>query len=125
MSSDLKAVSSLLTRAGLNITTTPRIRDEIWNKLMGRKVMSEVRTVGEALGTRFSITVAERLEQSRHFGAVRTSMLQDLLGGKPLEIIPLVGMVVALGRLTAVATPVSETIFSLVSQLDRENRRGA
>jgi 2-dehydropantoate 2-reductase len=55
---------------------------------------------------------------------VRTSMLQDLIGGKALEITPLVGMVVALGRLSAVPTPVSETILALVTQLDRENQRG-
>ncbi|MGO6783775.1 ketopantoate reductase family protein [Rhizobium ruizarguesonis] len=126
---------------------------EIWSKLMGNtafnpisaltralmtdimadpslsttvgKVMNEVRAVGEALGARFSMTVEQRLEQSRHIGAVRTSMLQDLIGGKALEITPLVGMVVALGRLIAVPTPVSETILALVTQLDRENQRGS
>jgi 2-dehydropantoate 2-reductase len=150
-SADLEAISALLTGAGLSITTTAHIRDEIWSKLMGNaafnpisaltralmtdimadpalsntvgQVMNEVRAVGEALGIRFAITVEERLEQSRHIGAVRTSMLQDLLGGKALEITPLVGMVVALGRLSAVPTPVSETIFALVGQLDRENTR--
>jgi len=76
------------------------------------------------LGARFNVTVEQRLEQSRHVGAVRTSMLQDLLGGKALEITPLVGMVAALGRLTAVPTPVSETVLSLVTQLDRENQHG-
>jgi len=152
MSADLKAIAAVLTDAGLNITTTAVIRDEIWSKLMGNtafnpisaltralmtdimadpalsttvgKVMNEVRAVGEALGARFSMTVEQRLEQSRHIGAVRTSMLQDLIGGKALEITPLVGMVVALGRLSAVPTPVSETILALVTQLDRENQRG-
>ena len=153
ISTDLEAIAALLTGAGLNIVTTPAIRDEIWNKLMGNaafnpisaltralmanimedpalaatvgKVMNEVRTVGEAVGARFNITVEQRLEQSRNMGAVRTSMLQDLLGGKALEITPLVGMVVALGRLTAVPTPVSETILALVMQLDRENQRNS
>lgn len=153
MSSDLEAIAALLIGAGLSITTTPDIRDEIWSKLMGNaafnpisaltravmtdimadpalsamvgKVMNEVRAVGEALGARFNITVEQRLEQSRHVGAVRTSMLQDLIGGKALEITPLVGMLVALGRLTAVPTPASETILALVTQLDRENRRGS
>lgn len=153
ISPDLEAIAALLTGAGLNIVATPDIRDEIWSKLMGNaafnpisaltravmtdimanpalsatvsKVMSEVRAVGEALGARFNITVEQRLEQSRHVGAVRTSMLQDLLGGKALEITPLVGMVAALGRLTAVPTPVSETILALVTQLDRENQRNS
>jgi 2-dehydropantoate 2-reductase len=153
MSDDLEGIKALLTAAGLNVSTTPRIRDEIWNKLTGNaafnplsaltralmtdimadpalydmvgKIMNEVRAVGTALGAKFSITIEERLEQSRHIGAVRTSMLQDLLAGKALEIVPLSGMVVALGRLTSVPTPVSETVLALVSQLDIENRRGA
>ncbi|TCR92717.1 2-dehydropantoate 2-reductase [Rhizobium sp. BK376] len=146
---DLQAISSLLTNAGLTVTTSPRIRDDIWSKLMGNaafnpisaltralmtdimadpalsetvaKVMNEVKSVGEALGARFSVSIESRLEQSRHVGAVRTSMLQDLLGGKALEITPLVGMVVSLGKLSDVPTPTSETILALVSQLDREN----
>ncbi|TCU17467.1 ketopantoate reductase family protein [Rhizobium sullae] len=150
-SADLETIAAFFTRADLNITATDRIRDEIWNKLTGNaafnpisaltralmsdimanpalgdiagKVMSEVRAVGTALGARFDVTVEERLEQSRHFGPVRTSMLQDLLAGKPLEIVPLTGMVVSLGRLVAVQTPVSEAVFALVSQLDRENRQ--
>lgn len=153
MSDDLEGIKALLTAAGLNVSMTPRIRDEIWNKLTGNaafnplsaltralmtdimadpalydmvgKIMNEVRAVGTALGAKFSITIEERLEQSRHIGAVRTSMLQDLLAGKALEIVPLSGMVVALGRLASVPTPVSETVLALVSQLDIENRRGA
>lgn len=50
-------------------------------------------------------------------------MLQDLLAGKALEITPLVGVVVSLGRLTGVATPVSATILALVTQLDRTNQQ--
>jgi 2-dehydropantoate 2-reductase len=151
MSADLEGIKSLLTGAGLNVSTTPRIRDDIWNKLTGNaafnplsaltralmtdimadpalydmvdKIMNEVRAVGSALGATFSITIEERLEQSRHIGAVRTSMLQDLLAGKALEIVPLSGMVVSLGRLAAVPTPVSEVVLALTSQLDIENRR--
>ncbi|MBX5134615.1 2-dehydropantoate 2-reductase [Rhizobium sp. L9] len=152
MSADLSAIAAVLTGAGLSITTTADIRSEIWSKLMGNaafnpisaltralmtdimadpslmdlisKVMKEVRAVGDAVGAHFAMSVEQRLEQSRHIGGVRTSMLQDLIGGKALEITPLVGMLVALGRLIAVPTPVSETILALVTQLDRENRRG-
>lgn len=149
---DLLAISSLMTAAGLNNLTTPRIRDAIWSKLMGNaafnpisaltrglmsdimadpalanmvsKVMTEVKTVGEALGATFTQSIEERLEQSKAIGNVRTSMLQDLLAGKALEITPLVGMVVSLGRLSGIPTPTSETILALVTQLDRQNQRG-
>lgn len=151
MSADLETIAGLFTRASLNVSTTPRIRDEIWSKLTGNaafnpisaltralmtdimadpslfdmvgKIMKEVRAVGSALGAKFSITIEERLEQSRHIGPVRTSMLQDLLARKALEIVPLVGMVVALGRTANVPTPVSEVVLALATQLDRENQR--
>lgn len=150
-SADLAAIADLLTAGGIRVTTTPRIRDEIWSKLMGNasfnpisaltratmsqimknpslanmvaKVMTEVKAIGEALGAGFTLSVEARLEQSRTIGDTRTSMLQDLLAGKALEITPLVGMVVSLGRLSGVATPTSETILALVTQLDIENRR--
>jgi 2-dehydropantoate 2-reductase len=149
---ELAAIASLMTSAGLNVTTTPLIRDEIWNKLMGNaafnpisaltratmaeimgdpalanmvsRVMTEVKTVAEALGAGITLTVEDRLEQSKKIGDVRTSMLQDLLAGKALEITPLVGMVVILGRLSSVPTPTSEAILALVTQLDRATQRG-
>jgi 2-dehydropantoate 2-reductase len=151
VSSDLQDVGSLLRSANIGVTVSSRIRDDIWSKLMGNasfnpisaltrslmsalmadaavsdqigKVMKEVKAVGEALGANVGMSVEQRLEQARQIGPVRTSMLQDLLAGKALEITPLVGMVVLLGRLTEVPTPVSETLLALVSELDRENRR--
>ncbi|MDE1991905.1 MAG: 2-dehydropantoate 2-reductase [Rhizobiaceae bacterium] len=153
VSSDIKAITDLLTRAGLNISIAPRIRDEIWSKLMGNaafnpisaltrarmseimgnpalsamvgQVMNEVKAVAEALGSHLAISIEERLERSRHIGLVRTSMLQDLLAGKALEITPLVGMIVTLGKLTGVSTPTSQTILALATQLDRENVQAA
>ncbi|WFU10283.1 2-dehydropantoate 2-reductase [Rhizobium sp. CB3090] len=150
---DIETIAALLKQASINVSISPRIRDEIWSKLMGNaafnpisaltralmsdimnnpalsamvgQVMNEVRVVAEALGARLAISVDERLERSRRIGPVRTSMLQDLLAGKPLEITPLVGMVVSLGKLTGVPTPTSATILTLVTQLDRENLRAA
>ncbi|MEK1891997.1 MAG: 2-dehydropantoate 2-reductase [Rhizobium sp.] len=151
ISADLRDIEALLQRADIGVELSSRIRDDIWSKLMGNasfnpisaltrslmsdlmadaaitdqigKVMKEVKAVGEALGANVGMSVEQRLEQARQIGPVRTSMLQDLLAGKSLEIAPLVGMVVSLGRLTATPTPVCETILALVSQLDRENCR--
>jgi 2-dehydropantoate 2-reductase len=150
---DIEAIAALLQRAGINVSISPRIRDDIWSKLMGNaafnpisaltrglmsdimgdpalsamvgQVMSEVKAVAEALGAQVPMSVEERLERSRQIGPVRTSMLQDLLAGKALEITPLVGVVVSLGRLTNVPTPVSATILGLVTQLDRKNQQSA
>ncbi|NLR95843.1 2-dehydropantoate 2-reductase [Rhizobium sp. P38BS-XIX] len=150
---DIEAIAALLQQAGVNISISSRIRDDIWSKLMGNaafnpisaltlglmsdimddpalaamvgQVMSEVKAVAEALGSQIAMSIEERLERSRQIGPVRTSMLQDLLAGKALEITPLVGVLVALGRLTNVPTPVSATILALVTQLDRKNQQSA
>ncbi|MFT4003115.1 MAG: 2-dehydropantoate 2-reductase [Rhizobium sp.] len=150
---DIEATAALLQQAGINISISGRIRDDIWSKLMGNaafnpisaltralmsdimedpalaamvgQVMSEVKAVAEALGSQIAMSVEERVERSRQIGPVRTSMLQDLLAGKALEITPLVGVVVSLGKLTNVPTPISATILALVTQLDRKNQQGA
>jgi len=151
LSQDLVSISDLFGRAGITIVPTQRIRDAIWTKLMGNaaynpisaltrarmdrmmengplveqigKVMTETRAVGEALGAVFNGSVDEQLNRSGGFGPVKTSMLQDFIAGKPLEIVPLTGMVVALGKLTGVPTPTCETVLALTTQLDRENLR--
>jgi 2-dehydropantoate 2-reductase len=151
ISADLEAIVALISDSGITATATSLIRDEIWSKLMGNaafnpisaltgarmndimadpslaalvaKVMQEVKAVGQSLGTTFEISIDDRIAQSRKIGPVRTSMLQDLLAGKPLELVPLVGMVVALGQLTKVPVPATETVFALAAQRDRENFR--
>ena len=151
MSDDLKAVGDLMTSAGLDIRPTSRIRDEIWAKLRGnaafnpisaltralmdaimgnpvlsdmvRTIMNEAQAVGSALGCRFERSADEQFASAHGFGPVRTSMLQDLLAGKALEIVPLTGMVVSLGKLAGVPTPVCDTVLALGMQLDVENRR--
>lgn len=151
LSAGLHTVADLLGQAGLDIRPTARIRDEIWAKLRGnaafnpisaltralmvdlmanpdlaqmvRKIMNEVQAVGTALGCQFQRSADEQFASANGFGPVKTSMLQDLIAGKALEIIPLNGMVVELGKLANVPTPVCETVLALAQQLDVENRR--
>lgn len=151
LTADLQAVAELLAEAGLDIRPTARIRDEIWAKLRGnaafnpisaltralmvdlmanpdlsqmvRRIMNEVQAVGTALGCRFQRSADEQFASANGFGPVKTSMLQDLNAGKALETVPLNGMVVELGKLANVPTPVCETVLALVQQLDVENRR--
>lgn len=151
LSDDLNSIAELLGRADLDIRPTQRIRDEIWAKLRGnaafnpisaltrtlmvdmmanpalaqmvRTIMNEVQAVGTALGCRFESSADEQFASAHGFGPVKTSMLQDLLAGKALEIVPLNGMVSALGKLAGVPTPVCDTILALTQQLDIENRR--
>jgi 2-dehydropantoate 2-reductase len=152
LSDDLNDISDLLTSAGFTIFPTARIRDEIWLKLTSnaafnpisaltrsrmdaimvnphtaaqvRNVMGETKNVGEAFGATFEKSLDELVGRPGGYDPVRTSMLQDFLAGKQLEVMPLTGMVVTLGKLAGVPTPTCETILALTLQLDQENRNG-
>ena len=137
------ALSKALSAAGLKAPVRPRIRDEIWVKLWGnlsfnpisalthatldvlctdpgtravaRGMMLEAQTIAETLGVKFPIDVDRRIRGGAEVGAHRTSMLQDLDQGRPMEIDALVGSVQELGRITGTPTPTIDTVLSLVS----------
>jgi len=120
------------------------IRDEIWIKLWGnlafnpisaltlqtldivatdpgtrqlaRLMMLEAQAIGERLGARFAVDVDRRLDGAAAVGAHRTSMLQDLERGRPIEIDALLGAVQEMGRLVEVSTPRIDTVLALLRQ---------
>ena len=136
------ALSRVLQTAGLKAPVRPRLRDEIWVKLWGnlsfnpisalthatldvlctdpgtravaRAMMREAQAVAEALGVKFPIDVDRRIDGGAAVGAHRTSMLQDLEAGRPMEIEALVGSVAELGRMVGVAMPTVDTVLALV-----------
>ncbi len=136
------ALSQALTAAGLKAPVRPRLRDEIWVKLWGnlsfnpisalthatldvlctdpgtravaRAMMVEAQAIAETLGVRFPIDVDRRIDGGAAVGAHRTSMLQDLDAGRPMEIDALVGSVQELGRITDTPTPTINTVLALV-----------
>ncbi|MFK7755117.1 MAG: 2-dehydropantoate 2-reductase [Sedimentitalea sp.] len=137
------ALSKALSAAGLKAPVRPKIRDEIWVKLWGnlsfnpisvlthatldtlctdagtrevaRNMMLEAQTIAEKLGVKFPIDVDRRIQGGADVGAHRTSMLQDLDQGRPMEIDALVGSVKELGRVTQTPTPTIDTVLSLVA----------
>jgi 2-dehydropantoate 2-reductase len=137
------ALSQALTAAGLKAPVRPRIRDEIWVKLWGnlsfnpisalthatldvlctdpgtravaRGMMIEAQEIAEKLGVKFPIDVDRRIDGGAAVGAHRTSMLQDLDAGRPMEIDALVASVAELGRLTNTPTPTIDTVLALVT----------
>jgi 2-dehydropantoate 2-reductase len=137
------ALSKALQAAGLKAPVRPRLRDEIWVKLWGnlsfnpisalthatldvlctdpgtravaRGMMLEAQEIAEKLGVVFPIDVERRINGGAAVGAHRTSMLQDLDAGRPMEIDALVGSVQELGRITATPTPTIDTVLSLVT----------
>ena len=136
------ALSKALSAAGLKAPVRPRLRDEIWVKLWGnlsfnpisalthatldvlctdpgtravaRGMMVEAQEIAEKLGVKFPIDVDRRIDGGAAVGAHRTSMLQDLDQGRPMEIDALVGSVQELGRVTNTPTPTIDTVLSLV-----------
>ena len=135
-------LSKALSAAGLKAPVRPKIRDEIWVKLWGnlsfnpisalthatldvlctepgtravaRNMMLEAQEIAEKLGVKFPIDVDRRIQGGADVGAHRTSMLQDLDAGRPMEIDALVGSVQELGRVTETPTPTIDTVLALV-----------
>ena len=141
------ALAKALIAAGLKAPVRPRIRDEIWIKLWGnlcfnpisalthamldevvgdpgtggvcRRMMAEAQAVGETLGARFAIDIDKRMAGARAVGAHKTSMLQDLERGRPLEIDALLTVVQELARLTGQPSPTIDTVLALIQQRAR------
>ena len=137
-------LSRLLIAAGLKAPVRPRIREELWVKLWGnmafnpisalttatldvitgdpgsravaRAMMLEGQAVAEALGIRFAIDVDKRISGGAEVGHHRTSMLQDLELGRPLEIEALLGAVVEVAGWVGVPAPLSTSVLALVRQ---------
>jgi len=86
---------------------------------VARAMMLEAKAVGEKLGVRFAIDVDKRIAGAAAVGAHQTSMLQDLLKGRPMEIDALVTSVQELGRLVEVPTPTLDVVLGLVRRLAR------
>ncbi|MEX0922996.1 MAG: 2-dehydropantoate 2-reductase [Rhodovibrionaceae bacterium] len=140
----LLALSKAMVAANLKAPVRPRIRDDIWIKLWGnlsfnpisaltgatldaivedegthavvRAMMLEAQAIGEKLGVKFPIDVERRIAGAGEVGEHKTSMLQDLESGRPMEIDALVAAVQELGRLVEVSTPAIDTVLALVRQ---------
>jgi 2-dehydropantoate 2-reductase len=135
-------LSKVLIEAGLKAPVRPKLRDEIWLKLWGnlsfnpisalthatldvlctdmgtkdvaRKMMLEAQSIAEKLGVKFPIDVERRIDGGASVGAHRTSMLQDLDQGRPMEIDALVASVQELGHITNTPTPTIDIVLSLI-----------
>ncbi len=143
----IEALSQALMKAGFKAPVSKDIRSEIWIKLWGNlsfnpisalthatledicrfpptralaaAMMTEARSVAEALGVKFKITLEQRIAGAEAVGAHKTSMLQDVEHGRALELEALVGSVVELGRIAAVPTPTIEAVYAATSLLSR------
>ena len=141
----IAALSGLLTGAGLKAPVQPRIRQELWVKLMGnavfnplsaltraslgamaespvlapvvRAAMEEVDAVAGRLGIEIPVSIDQRVRGAARGGDHKTSMLQDLEAARPLEIDAITGSVVELAGRLGVPVPHLETIYASVKVL--------
>jgi 2-dehydropantoate 2-reductase len=79
-------------------------------------MMLEAQQIAETFGVKFRVDVERRIEGARKVGAHKTSMLQDLERGRPMEIDPLVTVVQEMGRMTNIPTPAIDSVLGLVIQ---------
>jgi 2-dehydropantoate 2-reductase len=143
----IRSVAEILRTAGFKAPVLSDIRAEIWTKLWGNlslnpisalthatladicqfpltrellaNMMQEAQTVAEHLGIRFKVSLEKRIAGAEAVGHHKTSMLQDIEAGRPIELEALVGSVVELGRITATPTPQISAIYAAASLLAR------
>ena len=143
----VQMVSDLFTESGFKSRILDDIRSEIWLKLWGNltfnpisalshstlvdicqfpltrqlaaTMMTEAQTVGERLGAHFRIPMEKRIAGAESVGKHKTSMLQDVEAGKPMEIESMLGAVIELAEVTGVQTPTLRAIYACVSLLDK------
>ncbi len=82
-------------------------------------MMNEAAEIARRLGVRIRITVEQRIVGAEKVGEHKTSMLQDVEAGRPLEVDPLIGVFVELGEFTGVPTPTISAVYALVALLNR------
>ena len=142
-----KRLAGALIAAGLRAPIRGHIRHDMWIKLLGnvvfnpmsaltgatlvemvthpetsatvRAVMAEADEVAQGLGVRFPFTVEQRMEGARKVGAHKTSMLQDLEAGRPMELESVVGVVIELGEKLGLPMPLTRTLYSCARLLEQ------
>ncbi|HQZ46005.1 MAG TPA: 2-dehydropantoate 2-reductase [Usitatibacteraceae bacterium] len=139
-------ISEAFTKAGLKCPILENVRAEMWLKLWGNltfnpisalthatlqdicehphgralaaQMMGEAQAVAEKLGITFRVPLDKRIEGARKVGKHKTSMLQDVEAGRPIEIDALVGSVVEMGEIAGVPVPAIKAIFQAAKLLD-------
>jgi len=142
-----KRLAGALIATGLRAPIRGHIRHDMWIKLLGnvvfnpmsaltgatlaemvthpetsatvRAVMAEADEVAQGLGVRLPFTVEQRMEGARKVGAHKTSMLQDLEAGRPMELESVVGVVIELGEKLGLPMPLTRTLYSCARLLEQ------
>ncbi len=140
-----RQIAEAFIKAGLRCPITARLRHEIWVKLLGnvafnpisaltratlvrmardpevsaivRNIMMEVEAVAGKLGLELPVSIDQRIAGAEKVGEHKTSMLQDLEAGRPMELEAVVGAVVELGQKLGVPMPHTQTVYACTKLL--------
>ncbi len=140
-----RRIADALNAAGLRCPVTTRIRHEIWVKLLGnvsfnpvsaltgatlaqmvrdpevsvliRNIMREAESVASHLGLELPVSIEQRIAGAEKVGEHRTSMLQDLEAGRPMELEAVVGAVVELGERLSLPMIHTRTVYACAKLL--------
>ncbi len=146
----VRVVSGLFEEGGFKSRVLDDIRSEIWLKLWGNltfnpisalthatlvdicqfpltrglaaTMMTEAQQVAERLGASFRVPMERRIAGAESVGKHKTSMLQDVEVGKPLEVDGMLGVVVELAEVTEVEVPTLRALYACASLLNRTIR---
>lgn len=146
-SARVKALIGAFEAGGLKARFYPEIRNDIWLKLWGnlcfnpisaltgatldvvatdsgtrgvaRAMMEEAEKIARRIGVHFRVDITRRIDGAASVGAHRTSMLQDIDKGRPIELDALLGVVQEMARIVDVETPAIDTVLALAKQRGR------
>ena len=125
-SADLRAVlwAKLANNVGLNavsaltrLSIAPMLACAETRDLVAQAI-GETLAVGRALGVVGEVDIEQRMQYAARLSDVRTSMLQDVLAERTMEIDPIVGATVELGERVSVPTPTASTMLRLLRGLE-------
>jgi 2-dehydropantoate 2-reductase len=148
-----RGIAEALVASSFRAPVTARIREEIWVKLLGnasfnpvsaltgatlvrmardpgvsvviRNIMQEAEAVSHKLGMELPITIDQRIAGAEKVGEHKTSMLQDLEAGRPLELEALTGAVLELGERLDLPMTHTRTIYNCTKLLSQCHTAGS
>jgi len=86
-------------------------------------IMAEAESVASRLGIDIGVSIEQRLEGAEKVGQHKTSMLQDVEAGRPLELEAIVGAVVELGNKMGLSLPHTKAVYACVKLLAQSTVR--
>jgi len=141
----IRKIADALIASGLRAPVTAHLRNEIWVKILGnvafnpisaltgatlaqmlgnaettaliRNIMQETEALTEKLGVKMQVSIEQRMAGAAKVGEHKTSMLQDLEAGRPLELEAIVGVVLEVGERIGLPMPHTRSVYACTKLL--------